>query len=52
MGRPFAALIKLGPELKPEFDFGQPAPTAKRARRWISPAGVARQMSAVRRAGL
>jgi DNA topoisomerase-3 len=24
MGRPFAALIKLGPDLKPEFDFGQP----------------------------
>jgi DNA topoisomerase III len=24
LGRPFAALIKLGPELKPEFDFGQP----------------------------
>jgi DNA topoisomerase III len=24
MGRPFAALIKLTPELKPEFDFGQP----------------------------
>ena len=23
MGRPFAALIKLGPDLKPEFDFGQ-----------------------------
>ncbi|MGO8700708.1 MAG: DNA topoisomerase III [Limisphaerales bacterium] len=25
MGRPFAALIKLGPDLKPEFDFGQGA---------------------------
>src|SRR5579862_1896544 len=23
MGRPFAALIKLGPDFKPEFDFGQ-----------------------------
>jgi DNA topoisomerase-3 len=24
MGRPFAAILKMGPEFKPEFDFGQP----------------------------
>jgi DNA topoisomerase-3 len=24
LGRPFAALIKMGPDFKPEFDFGQP----------------------------
>src|SRR5258705_13976705 len=23
LGRPFAAVIKMGPDLKPEFDFGQ-----------------------------
>jgi DNA topoisomerase-3 len=28
MGRPFAAIVKLTPELKPEFDFGQPTENA------------------------
>ncbi|MEY2429773.1 MAG: topoisomerase, partial [Verrucomicrobiota bacterium] len=28
MGRPFAAVIKMGPEFKPEFDFGQDKPDA------------------------
>ena len=29
MGRPFAAVIKLSPEFKPEFDFGQHAATMR-----------------------
>ena len=37
MGRPFAAIIKMGPEFKPEFDFGQGQTNADgTSPRWIS----------------
>jgi len=53
-GFPFAAVLKLNAEFKMEFDFGdgQKGENGEAARRWISPARNARQMSQVRRAGV
>ncbi len=46
MGRPFAAVIKLTPELKPEFDFGQDQtnPDGTRGRGGFHRPGTGRQM--------
>ena len=52
MGRPFAAVIKLTPEFKPEFDFGndQNADGRRGGGGGFHGQGAARQMSEVRRA--